>query len=61
MMVLHFWQSISIYSVMLAPTLQVLGGGTSVLLAMVYSLIADAVSESTRYVFASCGMRSLSH
>lgn len=39
--------------IMVAPALQIVGGGSSVLLAMAYSLVADAVSEPVRYVKSS--------
>ena len=47
---LRSWPIIPVQTVILGPLLQILGGGTSVLLATAYSLVAEAVSESTRQV-----------
>ncbi|POR39544.1 Uncharacterized protein TPAR_00264 [Tolypocladium paradoxum] len=46
--VLRFSQRIPLYLILLAPALQVIGGGESVLLAMNYSIAADVVPPATR-------------
>lgn len=47
---LRSWPAMPVRLIMVAPALQIVGGGTSVLLAMAYSLVADAVSEPARCV-----------
>ncbi|ROW15669.1 hypothetical protein VPNG_02111 [Cytospora leucostoma] len=48
MVVLRFWEQIPVYFTVASPAFQVVGGGTSVLLAMAYSLVADAVPNAIR-------------
>lgn len=49
MVVLRFWEHIPIYFILASPAFQIVGGGTCVLLALTYSLVADAVVEAARY------------
>jgi hypothetical protein len=51
--ILRSWPAVPVQFIVVAPALQIVGGGSSVLLAMAYSLIADAVSEPVRCVKAS--------
>lgn len=47
--VLALGQSISIYVILVSPVFAVIGGGSTVLVSAIYSVVADVVSETDRY------------
>ena len=50
MIVLRFWGQIPIQLFLLSHVFEIVGGGESVVLAMLYSIAADAVPDAERYV-----------
>jgi hypothetical protein len=51
--VLRFWQIIPINLIIFCSTFLVIGGGTPVVVAVIYSIAADVESDANRYVYYS--------
>ncbi|RFU29458.1 hypothetical protein B7463_g6868, partial [Scytalidium lignicola] len=47
-MVLRFSQTIPVYFILVAPVFRLIGGGNSVLIVVIYSIVADVESEANR-------------
>lgn len=52
MAILRFWRIIPIHLIIFCSIFQVIGGGTQVLLAVLYSIAADVESSENRCVSA---------
>lgn len=48
--VLALGQRISIYVILISPAFAIVGGGSTVLVSAIYSVVADVVSEADRYL-----------
>jgi len=46
--VLRFWQVIPVRLIWIAPFLQAIGGGNTVIVAVTYSIVADVELEANR-------------
>jgi PCFT/HCP family folate transporter-like MFS transporter 1/3 len=50
-LILHFWHTIpAVRLIILAPAFMVIGGGYTVVIAVLYSIAADVESDANRYV-----------
>lgn len=50
-MILFFWHTMPVRLVLLAPIFLVIGGGYTVIVAVIYSIVADVESDTNRYAF----------
>ena len=48
--VLALGKSVSIYTMLAAPTFAIIGGGSTVLVSVFYSIVSDVVSQADRCV-----------
>jgi len=49
-MILRFWHTIPVRLIILAPAFMIIGGGYTVVVAVLYSIAADVESDANRYV-----------
>jgi MFS transporter, PCFT/HCP family, solute carrier family 46 (folate transporter), member 1 len=47
--VLRFWLEVPVRLIWIAPVFQAIGGGNTVTVAVIYSIVADVESEAYRY------------
>ena len=48
--ILRFWRTIPVHSIVIAPIFLIIGGGYTVIIAVLYSIAADVESDAHRFV-----------
>jgi hypothetical protein len=56
--ILRFWRTIPVQFIVVAPLFLVIGGGYTVIIAVLYSIAADVESDAHRFVDRRPNMRS---